>query len=212
MRKQATHKGECQICGRTQKLPGERMAKHGYTVAWGFFSGVCQGSDNLPFELDCTLIAEAIRSAKVHEAHLVKAIADLKADTTPARARVTYWVRGDGYRSAWVPTDTIVEAEPGRRHGGQWVAPVTGDDGVVYEAALGYKAHRYGTAIAVEWVRGDGYRYGTATAVEAAYQANVQHATDIERRDLEGVQRYIAWQGKRLAGWTVQPLRTIATN
>ena len=39
----ATHDGECQLCGRMQKLPDGRLAKHGYTTRWGFFQGVCPG-------------------------------------------------------------------------------------------------------------------------------------------------------------------------
>tara|TARA_R100000306_G_C4361721_1_gene135595 strand:+ start:245 stop:757 length:513 start_codon:yes stop_codon:yes gene_type:complete len=166
------------------------MAKHGYTVSWGFFSGTCQGSDALPFEQDCSLVAEAIRGSEVRRDYLAKRVSELRADTRPAKAHATFWVRGKGYQSAWVPTDAIVVAEPGQ-HSGQWVAPVTGDCGTVYEAAFGYKNHTY----------------GSTTAVEAAYEANVRLAEDIERKDLASAQQYIAWQTSRLAGWTIQPLR-----
>lgn len=40
----ATHSGECQCCGRKQKLPKGRLSNHGYTVEWGFFSGTCFGA------------------------------------------------------------------------------------------------------------------------------------------------------------------------
>jgi hypothetical protein len=193
MRKQATHKGECQICGRTQKVPGGRMAKHGYTVSWGFFAGICQGSDALPFEQDCSLVAEAIRGAKAHRDYLVQRITELKADTSPAKAHAQYYVPHHGYSSTWVDTNTIVAAEPGGRHSGQWVAPVTDDKRGAYEASLGYKARTY----------------GSATAVEAAYKANTRLAEDMERKDLASATQYIDWQTSRLAGWTVQPLRTV---
>ena len=192
MGKQATHKGECQICGRTQKLPGGRMAKHGYTVSWGFFNGTCQGSAALPFEQDCSLVAEAIRAAKKHRVYLVERIAELRENTNPVRAHAHYYAKDHGYESTWADTSTIVVAEPGR-HSGQWVAPVTDPRGGAQVATFGYK----------------GRSYGSATAEEAAYGANVRLAEGMERNDLASAQRYIDWQTSRLADWTVQPLRTV---
>lgn len=49
----STHIGTCQICNAAQKLPGGRLASHGYTVRWGFFAGVCSGSNQLPLEQSC---------------------------------------------------------------------------------------------------------------------------------------------------------------
>ena len=47
----ATHNGTCQACGRTQAVKANgRLAKHGYTVDWGYFSGTCTGSDKAPLE------------------------------------------------------------------------------------------------------------------------------------------------------------------
>jgi len=61
MRVTHTHRGTCQACGRVQaitewtnKHSGKtfgNIAKHGYTVNWGFFNGVCMGADSLPLEL-----------------------------------------------------------------------------------------------------------------------------------------------------------------
>ncbi len=49
----ATHNGTCQACGRTQAVRANgRLAKHGYTVDYGYFSGTCSGSDKLPLEQD----------------------------------------------------------------------------------------------------------------------------------------------------------------
>lgn len=48
----ATQIGTCQICGSAQKLPNGRLAKHGYTVEYGWgFNGICNGSGQLPFEI-----------------------------------------------------------------------------------------------------------------------------------------------------------------
>lgn len=53
----ATHNGTCQACGRRHavNVKSGKLAKHGYTVDWGFFNGTCQGSDHLPLEQDTTL-------------------------------------------------------------------------------------------------------------------------------------------------------------
>lgn len=53
----ATHNGTCQACGRQHAVNVKtgKLAKHGYTVDWGFFNGTCQGSDNPPLEQDTTL-------------------------------------------------------------------------------------------------------------------------------------------------------------
>lgn len=48
--KKATHNGTCQSCGRVQASTPRGLAKHGYTVNWGFFSGTCQGSHHAPIE------------------------------------------------------------------------------------------------------------------------------------------------------------------
>ena len=186
--KQATHNGECQICGRTQKLPNGQMSKHGYNVTSGFFSGTCRGSDNLPFELSKSLVDGAIKDAKVHQAWLVGRIKELREDTNPAKAYVQYYKRMEGYKNAWVETSTIVKAPHGSRTG-QWVTTVTEWGGQEYEAGVGYAYHM--------------------TAVEAAYKCNTRFADSLEKDDLAGITRYIAWQTRRIKDWAIKPLTKI---
>lgn len=48
-------RGNCQCCGRQQAvLASGRMAKHGYTVEQGWFSGVCPGQHYSPMQRDRT--------------------------------------------------------------------------------------------------------------------------------------------------------------
>ena len=49
-----THRGHCQTCGRVQAVDtaNNLLAKHGYTVDFGYFDGVCRGSDRQPLEVD----------------------------------------------------------------------------------------------------------------------------------------------------------------
>ena len=57
-----THKGHCQVCGRIQAVDVTHnfIAKHGYTVDFGFFNGVCEGSGELPLEIDKSITEETI--------------------------------------------------------------------------------------------------------------------------------------------------------
>lgn len=62
MNNKSSHLGECQICGSRQCLPNGRLAKHGYSVEWGFFSGVCHGAGYLPFEQEKAELERVVRS------------------------------------------------------------------------------------------------------------------------------------------------------
>tara|TARA_R110000868_G_scaffold19939_6_gene85041 strand:- start:2688 stop:3326 length:639 start_codon:yes stop_codon:yes gene_type:complete len=60
----ATHSGTCQACGRQHAVNVKtgKLAKHGYTVDWGFFNGTCQGSGHLPLQQDIKLNLEIINA------------------------------------------------------------------------------------------------------------------------------------------------------
>jgi hypothetical protein len=56
-----THRGTCQACGAVQAVMVKGLlAKHGYTVEWGFFNGVCTGADRLPLEVNKDLAMATI--------------------------------------------------------------------------------------------------------------------------------------------------------
>lgn len=44
-------RGICQCCGRDQAVVRGSMSKHGYTVAGGWFQGVCTGQNYVPLEI-----------------------------------------------------------------------------------------------------------------------------------------------------------------
>lgn len=48
----ATHRGNCQVCGHQHHVMGTTLAKHGYTVEFGFFRGTCDGSDRQPVQIE----------------------------------------------------------------------------------------------------------------------------------------------------------------
>ena len=58
--KKSIYRGECQACGARQKLPQGKLAEHGYTASWGFFSGTCH---KLPYEESCEYIKTCILRA-----------------------------------------------------------------------------------------------------------------------------------------------------
>jgi hypothetical protein len=60
----STHIGTCQICGRSQKLPSGRIAQHGYTVQWGSYNGICNGTGQLPFEQSKDFLQKAVHSTE----------------------------------------------------------------------------------------------------------------------------------------------------
>ena len=69
----ATHFGECQYCGRQQKLPGGVLADHGYSLVWGWRNGTCPGSRQKPFETHTDFLKQSIEDAKKQiEAHKKK--------------------------------------------------------------------------------------------------------------------------------------------
>jgi hypothetical protein len=56
------------------------LAKHGYTVDWGFFNGVCSGAEDKPLEHDKTHTEAIIRQLReVHAAVLDQRASDLKS-------------------------------------------------------------------------------------------------------------------------------------
>lgn len=78
-----THKGTCQVCGAVQAVNNKNglLAKHGYTTRWGFFSGTCSGSDNLPFEKSHDMVTWSINWANGKIAKANAEAADLRAQT-----------------------------------------------------------------------------------------------------------------------------------
>lgn len=67
----ATKIGTCQLCGSNQKLPKGRLAKHGYSVEYGWgFNGVCKGSGHLPFEISKDFAVASLTCAKDRLANL----------------------------------------------------------------------------------------------------------------------------------------------
>lgn len=82
----ATNYGTCQICESTQKTDARtnRVAKHGYTLAWGWQSGACLGSGHLPLEVSKAYAEAQLENCKA-------AVAAFKPTECPERTVASRW-------------------------------------------------------------------------------------------------------------------------
>lgn len=105
----ATHKGTCQVCHREQLLPGGRLAKHGYSVDYGCFNGVCFGAGHLPLEQSCELVKKDIERHQTARATMVTLQATLEASQEP-RGYVSIYV-GRRYARVWLYLPLVYYAD-----------------------------------------------------------------------------------------------------
>lgn len=93
-----THRGTCQACGRVQAITrspyaSNVIAKHGYTVEWGFFNGVCQGSLNYPLEQEHTLTDQLIVKLRERAVEADKLAVDIEA----GKVELQWYKRGPAF-------------------------------------------------------------------------------------------------------------------
>lgn len=189
----STHIGTCQVCGRSQKLPNGLLSKHGYTVEWGFFSGECYGSGNLPFEVSKYMIDDSIRRATQQRDETLGLSDEYKAgrldDGIKAWVHAYYsstgygrnLIRG-GYR--WQQVD-VVPVEKGMR--GRFM----------YLDDNGKKIHI------------ETYDYTIESLEQTRVHMNKQHAEYSLDKRVVDLNRYIAWQQQRIENWSPVALTPI---
>lgn len=182
----ATHAGTCQICGAVQKLPGGVLAKHGYTTRWGFFSGICQGAGNLPFEQSADLIAEAVAHADRRAAGLRTAAEALRlpAKNNHVCAEV-FTGTSRANPTGYTPMFGEMVAADAPRHG-QWFQVLT---------PAGERHY-----VGIRAPRGD---------VGAAVQEANRLYADRQERQAASLDEYAAWQRKRLQAWAPGELQAL---
>jgi hypothetical protein len=192
----ATHFGECQVCGHVQKLPGDRLSLHGYTKRWGFFSGTCNGSRALPFEISCDLVRTSIEQQRTAAAHLRKLAEDLRTKQVGEDERVA-WVQVSVYigRRAWIQSWEEIEiAEDARTY-----------DGITYRSYTYQRDTEYRK----------GYTHtlfdigkGVKSYADAIRRQNKARAAAFES-DAKQIDTYLVWQEERLAGWKPRELKAV---
>ncbi len=190
--KPATHRGSCQCCGSVQKLPEGVLSKHGYTTRWGFFSGTCTGSGSLPYEQSFDLIARFVALAEAKLADLEAFRARLLE--TPAEGTTSAWVnvyrRGTFHMKAhhaWIELPLTFTAHTAREGDFRWLT-------VTYEHPDSLKAEPVPF-----------YGLHTDNPLDYVRSANQKRAQALEP-EIAQVERYIAWQAKRVADWKETPL------
>lgn len=82
----ATHYGTCQVCESVQKADAHtnRLAAHGYTLAYGWKAGTCDGSGQLPLEVSKAYAEATLAWAKEQVAKFV-------ATPCPERTVASRW-------------------------------------------------------------------------------------------------------------------------
>ena len=117
----ATHNGTCQVCGNIQAVKSNgRLAKHGYTVEYGFFNGTCRGSDELPLEHDRELADATMESVGRELMRLTTLIEAGPESLGKVFIRWSEKVPGDRYhrrqeRTEWMDRERFAEHAGTRR-------------------------------------------------------------------------------------------------
>jgi hypothetical protein len=88
-----------------QMLPSGRIARHGYTLNFGWQNGTCSGSGALPFEQSNELLARAIADTTAAFAHADKELEDARTAHRAAVAALPHSApRYEGDAGAYTPT------------------------------------------------------------------------------------------------------------
>lgn len=92
----ATHNGTCQVCGAEQAVNPStgKLAKHGYSVEWGYFNGACSGGDELPMQINKDLALSMMLELDNHAERC-----DANAASTIEHVEITRRVRNYTRRS-----------------------------------------------------------------------------------------------------------------
>lgn len=198
-RTKATHNGTCQVCGCLQKLPDGVLSIHGYTVKWGFFSGICQGSGHLPFEQDKSLIEGAIKRAQTKADEVHQFQDRLRQPVTPGTTKTWARIYFSGSRFSLA--------------GYQWHevdAYTVVNSGVGYEY-VSYHYPQVGGSLPLYTNEGNRRlcQYERPNSLENCIALCNEARAKAEDRTLSEIAQYIEWQQDRIKNWKPQPLKPI---
>ena len=207
--RKATHIGECQGCGRVQKLPNDKLSLHGYTVRWGFFEGRCPASKLDPFEVSIDYIDTAIANAQAEASRLRDCATDVLAQDNGKA-----WVHVYGGRNSRLPS------------GYHWVEGVVKMTRITPEDIWTDVTVDYPVRVS-EWSHDDthGMSHKDVTVtethnVESYALRSLSSVSDIAHKLNEGrakmyrdaavdYDRYVVWQQTRTKNWQPSALRPV---
>ena len=197
--RQATHRGTCQICGSFQLLPEGVLSKHGYTVKWGFFSGVCSGSGRLPFEQSTDAIEAQVTAVKAQIVATKAEIAKIEDLADPVNDGSSVWAHVyAGYGYQWVKSRLVDlsakvhETFKSSTCSYLLLAPIRGDRDLRHLSPAKIEAYDDGLRLHTlpEWARFQNRKYAEAVLKKSNSQ-----------RD-----QWLSWQFERLLKWAPAPL------
>jgi hypothetical protein len=179
---QALFMGSCQCCGKLQKLPQGVLSKHGYTVDWGTFWGVCQGASHLPYEESCDLIESFIKRAEEAKVAMLEDIESLKTETET----FFMYVYADR-KSSW---------------------KVFNKSDVITEKKGDFEFHYVMTKEGEKRTNRNSSQLGSysCSTIEDCIKYENSKRIEFVLKQIEEVEEYIAWQQKRVADWELKPL------
>jgi hypothetical protein len=142
----ATHNGTCQACGREQASRPSGLAKHGYTVTWGYFNGTCSGSRHAPLEesrklLDFTCADMSMAATRLESvtADDVDSIQVQEYDRKGGKRGHGGYVVNIYSEDEWLAKEI---SEYDRRYGGRgWSDMVKHEVNRLHREAKSYRAH-----------------------------------------------------------------------
>lgn len=192
-RAKATHMGTCQCCGSKQKLPGGKLALHGYEVArFGFFNGVCGGARHEPFEVSKDLIEQFIARAQAQK-EVVRA--DIEAARDEARRA------SDESRECWYH---VYHRELSSRTRGSvflWVRVKLIVGGESQTGGRQYVTHFQADGREPESV--------SYSEIPRFIRENNGHYIKDREKTLQDIDDYIVWQRGRIEGWAPRALTPV---
>jgi hypothetical protein len=112
---------------------GTVLAKHGYTVEFGYFNGTCHGSGQVPIQTDrfiadqtskglegyaadCESSAKRLKSGSVHPTHINTGRTKLDPHTYTHEPVYIEWAQGTPYQQRVAVERAVAEAERDARH------------------------------------------------------------------------------------------------
>ena len=191
-KQKATHCGECQICGRVQKLPNGQLSNHGYTVEWSMFQGTCPGSKELPYELSCDLIKARLPWVTEQVAEMKKYREFLLQPANEPKAWAHVYMRSI-HAYSWMKEKLSEEYHKNEQSGHEWRDIVVRykDDGEEKVLEVGQYSNR------------------NETLLECATRLNADYVRRHYNKAIEENERYLRWCEDRIAKWEEKQLQSI---
>lgn len=182
----ATHYGECQLCGREQKLPKGLLSNHGYSVMWNMFAGICLGSKELPYEQSCELIKSKIPNIEKE----IKTLEQRKADLLKPATSTKCWYEVFSQRIyRTVEGELIIEPVEGF-NGKKWLQIyfVTEIDGKTIKKEIS-SVHK--------------------NLLDVATELNIETANGELSKNIARLQKYLEWCNERILKWEIKELKPV---